>query len=313
MVATLRQLAQRLLLALAFLVTAAAPPLFAQGLPQWQQMTVNDFARALSLENVQELDQMLSRLRADTGIEGTVVTLKNRADHGGTDGLGPFAKRLFNSWGIGDRTRNDGFMLLVLTEDREARIELGRGYSPEADILAQDIMRNVILPGFEQGDLPAGITKGTQSVIDLIARPMAQAAPIDNPYREGATRGNWLFRLIPMGFIGFVIVMIFRRSRNRNRCPQCGQRGLTTSFAPQEIPQADGGYLVKDDMITKTCPHCGWQDSRPRPRPMIGWYGPTGLLLREERNRNVAIKPGREGGGGFGGGSSSGGGASGRW
>jgi len=32
---------------------------------------------------------------------------------------------LFNSWGIGDRQRNDGVLLLVAVKDRKVRIEVG--------------------------------------------------------------------------------------------------------------------------------------------------------------------------------------------
>ena len=38
-----------------------------------------------------------------------------------------FATRLFNSWGLGDRRKNNGVLLLVSTGDRRVEVEIGRG------------------------------------------------------------------------------------------------------------------------------------------------------------------------------------------
>ena len=137
-------------------------PAMAQDLPQWQSTMVNDFAGLLTPEDAAGIDRMLADLRDQTGVEGTVVTLPDRARYGGKDGLEPFATRLFNHWGVGDAQRNNGFMLLVLTADREARIELGRGYQNDADIIAQDITRRTLLPAFRDGRMSQGIRDGTR-------------------------------------------------------------------------------------------------------------------------------------------------------
>ena len=150
-----------------------ALPAAAQDLPDWQHTSINDFAGVLSNEDVQILDQALIALHDDTGVEGTVVTLTDRARYGGADGLEPFATRLFNHWGVGDAERNDGFMVLVLTGDREVRVELGAGYPRSADRIAARIIDDTILPDFRAGNLSRGIREGTLDVIQQIARPHA--------------------------------------------------------------------------------------------------------------------------------------------
>ncbi|QLH14146.1 TPM domain-containing protein [Paracoccus pantotrophus] len=276
----------------------------AQDLPDWQDLHVNDFAGLLAPQDAQALDRALAGLRKDAGIQGTVVTLTDRARHGGSDGLEPFATRLFNHWGVGDGARSDGFMVLVLAENREARIELGRGYENDADILAQEIMRNTMLPAFRDGRMSQGIRDGTLAVITLIARPVATGQPLGTRERE------LMDRIVPLAFGGawlLILGAIARQLWQRNRCPRCGHRGLETQVAPLQTPLPEGGHMVSHDDVTRRCPACDWSESRQRLRRQTVWYDPNGAVLRSRTNRAAG------GNSGFGGGSSRGGGASGRW
>ncbi|MDO5632820.1 MAG: TPM domain-containing protein [Paracoccus sp. (in: a-proteobacteria)] len=275
---------------------ALALPLAAQDLPDWQHTSINDFAGVLTNEDTQILDQALIALHDDTGVQGTVVTLTDRARYGGTDGLEPFATRLFNHWGVGDADRNDGFMVLVLTGDREVRIELGAGYPAAANRVAGQIIDNTILPDFRAGNMSRGLREGTLDVIQQIARPHA-AGEEPASSRNGL---NWLILAGVFAFFGFVIVQIGRGLignllRARQPCPQCGGAGLIqeSETVGDSLP---GGAPTTRRVIWRRCTRCGWT-------------GP-----RETRSAPVSSpSPRRNRGGGFGGGRSSGGGASGRW
>ena len=297
----------RRLVAVLMLILGLALPAVAEDLPRPTSATVNDFANLLTADDRRALESALTDLRRQSGVQGTVVTLSDRARYGGA-ALEPFATQLFNAWGVGDAGRNDGFMLLVLQNDREARIELGAGYPRDADLLAQQIMRNTMLPAFRQNEMSRGIREGTQAVIDLIALPHVQGTPMVRPQRD------WRDRLIGAGFFAAfaaILAGIARQHWRRRRCPQCGKTGLETSRATHEEPQADGSVLISDQALTRRCPHCGWSETSLRPLAQRSFYGPAGELLRQERNPHY--RGGPPGGGGFGGGSSRGGGASGRW
>ncbi|WP_134681609.1 TPM domain-containing protein [Paracoccus ravus] len=290
-------------------LTLWAQMALAQDLPKPRSVTVNDFAEVITPEDEAAIDRALQELRNTTGIEGTVVTLEDRARYGGSDGLEPFATRLFNQWGVGDASRNDGFMVLVLALDREARIELGAGYSPEADIRAQDIMRGTMLPAFRENRLSTGTRDGTEAVISLIARPQAQGLPPPKP------RNNWADKAVKFMFFGAftaIFAAIARRHWRRRHCPQCGKGKLVVERAPHHAPRPEGGYMIDETQITRSCPSCGWSETRSSPMPQRIWYDPSGEVLRRERNPAYRAAS-RSGGSGFGGGSSRGGGASGRW
>ena len=287
------------------ILLAGLLPAAAQDLPQWESATVNDFAGLLTPEDATALDRALSDLRDDTGVEGTVVTLTDRARYGGADGLEPFATRLFNHWGVGDAQRNNGFMLLVLTADREARIELGRGYQNDADIIAQDITRRTLLPAFRDGRMSQGIRDGTQDIIKHIVLPTTRGEAVQRP-DEPLTP-----KIIGFGIWAAIMALIGRHVWRRNRCPQCHRRDFTTSRSPHREELPEGGYRVSSDDVTRTCRHCGWSGTRQRPNRNSIWYGADGTRIRSERNSRCG--PGGGGSSGFGGGSSRGGGASGRW
>lgn len=295
----------RRLAALIFLLLAA--PLSAQDLPQWQSATVNDLADLLTPQDAVALDKALIQLRDQSGVQGTVVTLPDRARYGGGDGLEPFATRLFNHWGVGNAQRDDGFMLLVLPGDREARIELGAGYPNDADILAQDILRGTLLPAMRTGNPTTGIRQAMQDVIRLIAQPHANGRP------AARDRGGdgWV-GLVVFGAFGAILLGIARKAWRRRRCPQCGKSGVLMQHRPLHDPLPEGGHVVAREDITRRCPHCSWSETRQRPLGQRSYYGAAGELLRRDTNPDSRNHRGGSGGG-FGGGSSRGGGASGRW
>lgn len=272
-----------------------ALPAAAQDLPDWQHTSINDFAGLLTDADTQVLDQALIALHADTGVEGTVVTLTDRARYGGgSEGLEGFATRLFNDWGVGDAQRNDGFMVLVLRDDREARIELGDGYSSAANRGAAAIIDQDMLPAFRAGNMSQGIRDGTLSVIEHIARPQAAGLGYDGPTtRKGPL--DWLLPIGVFGFFGFVGFRILRDilariKQGRQPCPNCGGSGL---IRESEIVQPDNGTGAARQVIWTRCPNCNWTSPR------------------HESDR--APRSSSRSSGGFGGGRSSGGGASGRW
>ena len=307
-----RTLFRPLFLMISLFLSVVAAAAQESRLPDWRHTSVNDFAGLLTQDDTRTLDEALIALHDRTGVQGTVVTIRSRADYGDRTSLEQFATRLFNHWGVGDARRNDGFMMLLSQDDRETRIELGRGYPPEAGLVAQDIVNRVMLPSFREGDTSRGLREGTLAVIDRIATPHAAGQPVrrDAPPRRDSGGGDFaglaVFGAAAAGMFG----LAGWNRRRRNRCPQCGHQGLTTTVTPIRDDLPDGGWRTATGTATRRCPACGWETSEPRPLPQITYFDRFGHRERIERVRND-----RSGGSssGFGGGSSSGGGASGRW
>src|SRR5207302_2899294 len=87
---------------------------------------VNDFAAILAPAQRDALEERCKALREKTGAQLAVVTLKSL--EGGQ--IDDFAVKLFQRWGIGDKDKKTGILLLVAVQDRKARIEVGYGLEP---------------------------------------------------------------------------------------------------------------------------------------------------------------------------------------
>lgn len=282
---------RRLLIPILTVWTLLLPALGrAEPYPAYQSLAVNDFADLLPAETETRIAARLDDLRARTGIEMTVVTLASRSAFDPAPSLEAFATRLFNGWAIGNATRNDGILILVLAQDREMRIELGAGYNTEYDIPAQDIVNRVMLPEFRAGRMAEGIEAGAEATIRDIAERHAEGMPPTEVLHEGKPWWITPFVIVAFGAITWRALKdrIWRMMGRGATCPSCGHRGLSrTRQVDQAASRSEAGFGRR----LESCPACGWHHEERFTLP----------------RRNSS------GGGSFGGGRSSGGGASGRW
>ena len=127
---------------------------------------VSDYANVIPSGNEQRLNGILTELRQKTGAEVAVVTLPSldggeRAD---------FANRLYERWGIGQRGKDNGVLILAAINDRQAQIEVGYGLEGVLnDALVVRILREDVFPFFKQQRYSTGLTKGTTRLVNLIA------------------------------------------------------------------------------------------------------------------------------------------------
>ncbi|MCL4298448.1 MAG: TPM domain-containing protein [Anaerolineae bacterium] len=136
------------------------------GYPQPTNTYVNDFARLLTPTDTTLITQLLTDLKAKNDIEATIVTLNSVHDYPtGDETIETFATHLFNTWGIGDKANHKGILILVSTQDRKVRIELGTGYESQYNDEMQQVINEQILPAFKQGDYSRGLYQGTRGVI----------------------------------------------------------------------------------------------------------------------------------------------------
>ena len=284
-------LALRTLLALPFLWLATQS--IAQELPAPLSPYVSDYAGLLTSEEDAALTRQLQALRRTHGIEMAVLTLPSQSAYSTGESLEGFATRLFNGWGIGDSTRNDGILFLVLKDDRKTRIELGKSYGKDWNGTAARILDRNVLPHFKNGEYPRGLSDGTREIIDTIALPHKLGAAAPAPKRDWA--GLIIMSLMALVFAAvFIPLLLGRFVRDGftrvSRCPNCGQRALSVS---RETTRKAVKRTKGQKRRTKYCRSCDYRDTQ------IWAYS--------------AATSSSSSSGSFGGGSSGGGGASGSW
>ena len=202
------------------------------------------------------------------GVEMTVLTIERMMDFGHPGQIEPFATRLFNTWGIGNATRNDGILVLVSRFDRMMRIELGAGYPSSRDGQMKVIIEDDFLPRFRVDDYQGGIEDGVEAIIWKIsgAAP-GQMRDVTTIERGGSTVWGWVrdtgglilgVLLVPLAPVFF---WVRRHLRNRPRkCRRC-KAMMWRAGEEADDEHLDGGqrleeYLKSVDYDVWHCPKC---------------------------------------------------------
>jgi uncharacterized protein len=128
---------------------------------------VNDFAGILSPADKPALEERCRQLRQKTGAQLAVVVVKSL--EGGQ--IDDFAVKLFARWGIGEKGKKNGILLLVAIQDRKARIEVGYGLEPILpDALAGRILNEQLFPAFRQQRYADGLNAAVARIAELVER-----------------------------------------------------------------------------------------------------------------------------------------------
>src|SRR5580704_431648 len=126
---------------------------------------VVDQANIIPAESRQAIEVKLTDLETKSGIQLVVATVTS------LDGqeIEPYANELFRVWKLGEKTKNNGVLLLIAPNERRVRIEVGYGLEGTlTDALSQVIIANAITPRFKTRDYAGGITRGVDDIITVL-------------------------------------------------------------------------------------------------------------------------------------------------
>jgi uncharacterized protein len=87
----------------------------------------------------------------------------------GDESIESFATDVFDHWKLGQKTRDNGVLIIVVPDDRKMRIEVGYGLEGTlTDAQASRIIRNVMTPAFKAGDFDRGVTAGVDATLAIL-------------------------------------------------------------------------------------------------------------------------------------------------
>jgi uncharacterized protein len=155
--ASLCRLAAVIAMAIAML---AHPALADPSYPELQGR-ITDEAGLLTAEEKTDIENDLSSLEQTSTDQLAVVTVKSLQGYSIEDyGIG-----LARKWGIGQKGKDNGVLLIVAPNERKVRIEVGRRLEPfMTDTMSALIIQNAILPKFRRGDFAGGIKDGVRDI-----------------------------------------------------------------------------------------------------------------------------------------------------
>ena len=153
-------------LALCFAASAATPTF-----PTLTGRVV-DQANILTPQIRADLTAKLESLETKTSRQLVVVTVPSLQ---GLE-IEAYGYQLGRAWGIGEKKRDTGVLLIVAPNERRVRVEVGYGLeSMLTDALSNAILQEQVLPKFRAGDQAGGVVAGTDALIAQLSLPDDQA------------------------------------------------------------------------------------------------------------------------------------------
>ncbi|MBI2914824.1 MAG: TPM domain-containing protein [Firmicutes bacterium] len=274
----------------------------------------NDFAGVLSEKDRSLIEALSQEIESLTTAEVVVAVVQT------TEPLEPkdYATRLFEAWGIGKASKDNGVLVLLAMAQRRVEIETGYGVEPVlTDGMVGEILDTRVVRFLKQGDYGAGLANAVAAIGKRLIETSGESEnseeggspqlrsgwAIPGPRRVSAKAGRALGSTPALAVFLLAVFWLFLRPLwhrlTTRRCPSCGTRMATrtSTIVPPSVGEAG---LAE---VSYSCPKCGYQDKRRVPLsplhvgPGFGGFGSGGLR-----------GGGRGGGGGFGGGRSGGGG-----
>jgi uncharacterized protein len=190
-----------LLCAIVFTLCAAIP----QSHPS---SAINDYAGMIAPETRMSLESLASALYSRTHVAIVLVTVT------GLDGaaIEDEATKLYNSWGIGQKGKDEGVLILLALKERQIRIEAGYGaesYIP--DVVASRIIREASGKYLSENRWSEGLSYIMVSLVNRIAAhygidPQELQKSAGTSFNYNEAKGNPLITLLLIAFLLFFLL-----------------------------------------------------------------------------------------------------------
>jgi len=202
---------------------AGAEPLTSIPNPRTRDGTwVTDMPGMLRPDTITRLNSTIGQFERTNGAEMAVVVIRS------LDGLSieETAVKLFELWGIGKKSKDNGLLLLWSTGDRRVRVEVGYGLEgvlPDAKV--GRILDAYTMPRFRSGEFDEGLLAGVDALLRVARNEQVELpSPRSGSYERRSTgiiaAIIGLFAAIPIG-VGSIFGFRKWRRYHRRRCPAC--------------------------------------------------------------------------------------------
>ena len=175
---------------------------------------VSDFAGVINDAQEDQIRSLAGIIEQKTSAQIAVVTIPSLEG----ESLEYYANELFTKWGIGQKGKDNGVLIILAVKERKLWIETGYGLEAILpDGKCGQISREVIIPHFKNGDYSNGLLAGAATIAQVIAADagialfeegsMQPRPAVGRHGRRKLTLVQRLFRII----IFFILAIVFIR------------------------------------------------------------------------------------------------------
>ena len=180
-----------------------------------QDMMVTDNGDMLTEQDEQEISEMLYSINQQTGIEFLVCTIKTL---NGKD-IETGANQLFRAIGLGDKTENNGLLLLIARDEHKFRLEVGYGLEGAIPDTAAAEIINTMTPYFKQSQYGTGVKVAVAKTVSTLNDSGDYTIDFDWDKIQDITKGpelteneknfyNGFLKVVNCGIIGIIIFVV---------------------------------------------------------------------------------------------------------
>ncbi len=158
---------------------------------------VQDYANVLDRQDTQSLIQLGKKLEDTTSAQLAILTIPSLE---GND-IKEFANTAFREYGLGNKEKNNGVLVLYAKDDREIRIEVGYGLEGVVtDIRSGNILDQNAIPYLKKNEESLALTNTYKSLYNVI---------LNGSEKSGHSKTSSLWDNVKIILIiAFVIVVI---------------------------------------------------------------------------------------------------------
>ena len=178
-----------------------------------RRLHVSDPTGILSAEARSAIDRIFTQLEDSTGIQTAVVMLPSI----GEDNIFDFAHNLFMEWGVGEKERDNGLLILYVEDQRKIRFHVGYGLEGILpDAICKRIQAKYMVPAFKEGNVDQGMVTGCKAIYQTLENAM-------NPNKQGDGSEGAMAALAVLVLMVIVFIWIIRNAQQKAlTCKKCG-------------------------------------------------------------------------------------------
>ena len=134
---------------------------------------VSDQASLMAPADAKKLDSGLRRYADNTGTQIVVVTVPSLGGRSAAD----YARALGTAWGVGQRGKNNGIVVLLGAQEHKVSVQPGSGLQSVITPEVTSRIINEMTPGFKQNNYFAGLRTGLNTLMATANPGSAKNAP----------------------------------------------------------------------------------------------------------------------------------------
>ena len=185
----------------------------AETLPSKPDRFFNDYAGVVDRSTALQLNEQLAQFERETSNQILVAIYRTMQSE---SSVADYTQRIAQTWGVGQKGRNNGAVLFVFVENHQMFIQTGYGLEGALpDATCFDITHNLVASFFKRNDYAGGLKAGVNAMMQAVR---GEYKGTGRTHKEGEIGNAGSF---PIGLIIFLVILTFiiasRFGRKRRR------------------------------------------------------------------------------------------------